>query len=338
MPFRMLRSVAIFSVACTLFPSILHADNSAPSSQIQPLSASSLVLDIVQKGQALIAVGERGHVLTLTGDKWQQVATPVSVLLTKVFFLNEQLGWAVGHDASIIHTQDGGQTWQVQMQSTEIEKPFLDILFTNENQGVAIGAYGLFYRTSDGGKHWQQVFHEELLAEEDVSYLAELKATDQDAYLVERASLLPHFNRLIALKDNRLLLVGELGLVAESRDGGNTFTRTAFDYDGSMFNAIEFGDAVYVMGLRGHVFKADSNLAQWDEIDMPVQSSMNSALVIDDKTLYLVGNAGIVIALAQDGSTKIVTRRQGENLVAIAKDAQNRVWIAGSQGLFTLKP
>lgn len=338
MSFRMLHSVVMLNVICVLFPSNLFADNSAPLSQIQPLSATSLTVDIAQKGQDLIAVGERGHVLVLTNNEWQQVATPVDVLLTKVFFLNEKLGWAVGHDASIIHTQDGGQTWKVQMQSTEIEKPFLDILFINENQGIAIGAYGLFYRTQDGGQHWQQEFHEELLAEEDVAYLAELKATDQDAYLVERASLLPHFNSLITLKDNRLLLVGELGLVAESADGGNTFTRTTFDYDGSMFNAIEFGDAVYVMGLRGHVFKADTNLAQWEEIEMPVQSSINGALVIDDKTLYLVGNAGIVIALAQDDSTEIVTRRQGENLVAIAKDAQQRVWIAGSQGLFPLKP
>lgn len=336
MSFRILQCVAAISVGC-LFSSPSFSAQSERFPQIQPLASSSLVLDIAHAGKHLVAVGERGHVLVLN-DKWQQVPTPTSVQLTKVFFLNEKLGWAVGHDATILHTQDGGQTWSLQMQSTEIEKPFLDVLFLNEQEGMAIGAYGLFYRTRDGGANWTEEFHEELLAEEDVSYLAELKNSDQAAYLTERASLLPHFNRMIALKDGRLLLVGELGLVAMSADKGQNFTRTGFDYDGSMFNAIQLQDAVYVMGLRGHVFKADLSLAQWDEIDMPVKSSINGVMATSETSLYLVGNAGIVIQLNQDDSSSIVTRRQGENLVSIAKDNQGNVWLSGSQGLLTLKP
>lgn len=336
MSFRILQCAAAISVGC-LFSSPSFSAVSETFPQIQPLAASSLVLDIAHAGQRLVAVGERGHVLVLN-DTWQQVSTPTSAQLTKVFFLNEKLGWAVGHDATILHTQDGGQTWSLQMQSSEIEKPFLDVLFLNEQEGMAIGAYGLFYRTHDGGKTWAEEFHEELLAEEDVSYLAELKNSDQAAYLTERASLLPHFNRMIMLNDGRLLLVGELGLVAVSADKGQTFTRTGFDYDGSMFNAIQLQDAVYVMGLRGHVFKADLSLGQWDEIEMPVQSSINGALASSDTSLYLVGNAGVVIQLNQDDSASIVTRRQGENLVSIAKDNQGNVWLSGSQGLLTLKP
>lgn len=337
MSFRILHSIAALGAGCLLFLPSFSAVSDNLSSQIQPLTVSSLVLDIAHVDQHLVAVGERGHVLVLN-DHWQQVPTPTSVQLTKVFFLDEKLGWAVGHDATIVHTQDGGQTWKLQMQSAELEKPFLDVLFLNQQQGMAIGAYGLFYRTHDGGETWNEEFHQELLAEEDVAYLAELKESDQAAYLVERASLLPHFNRLLALKDGRLLLVGELGLVAVSQDNGLSFVRTSLDYDGSMFNAIETQDAVYVMGLRGHVFKAARSLAQWTEIEMPVQSSINAAMTVSDNALYLVGNAGIVIQLNRDDSTSIVTRRQGENLVSIAKDNQGNVWLSGSQGLFILKP
>ncbi|MCL1089353.1 YCF48-related protein [Shewanella profunda] len=337
MSFRILHCVAALSISCLFISPSFSATSEAPSSQIQPLAISSLILDIADTGQRLVAVGERGHVLVYDGN-WQQVTTPTSVQLTKVFFINETLGWAVGHDATILHTQDGGQTWQLQMQSREIEKPFLDILFLNEREGMAIGAYGLFYRTNDGGANWSAEFHEELLVEEDVSYLAELKGSDEAAYLNERASLLPHFNRIIALKDGRLVLVGELGLVAASNDKGITFTRTGFDYDGSMFNAIEMQDAVYVMGLRGNIFKADLSLSQWHEIEMPVQSSINGVMAMSDETLYLVGNAGVVIQLNSDDTSSIVTRRQGENLVSIAKDNQGNMWLSGSQGLFILKP
>lgn len=337
MSFRILHCVTALSLSCLLSSPLFSATPVTPSSQIQPLASSSLILDIADTGQHLVAVGERGHILVYDKN-WQQVITPTSVQLTKVFFINSTLGWAVGHDATILHTQDGGQTWQLQMQSSEVEKPFLDILFLNEREGMAIGAYGLFYRTWDGGVNWRAEFHEELLAEEDVAYLAELKESDEAAYLDERASLLPHFNRIIALKDGRLILVGELGLVASSNDKGITFTRTSFDYDGSMFNAIEMQDAIYVMGLRGNIFKTDLSLEQWQEIEMPVQSSINGVMAISDETLYLVGNAGVVIQLNSDDTSRIVTRRQGENLVSIAKDNQGNMWLSGSQGLFILKP
>ncbi|MCK7629491.1 YCF48-related protein [Shewanella sp. JNE10-2] len=337
MSFRILHCVTALSLSCLFSSSLFSATSVTPPSQIQPLASSSLILDIADTGQRLVAVGERGHVLVYD-NHWQQVITPTSVQLTKVFFINSTLGWAVGHDATILHTQDGGQTWQLQMQSSEVEKPFLDILFLNEREGMAIGAYGLFYRTWDGGVNWRAEFHEELLAEEDVAYLAELKGSDEAAYLDERASLLPHFNRIIALKDGRLILVGELGLVASSDDKGITFTRTSFDYDGSMFNAIEMRDVIYVMGLRGNIFKTDLSLEQWHEIEMPVQSSINGVMAISDETLYLVGNAGVVIQLNSDDTSRIVTRRQGENLVSIAKDNQGNMWLSGSQGLFILKP
>lgn len=335
MTFSMLRSIVAIGISACLYTASVDAQLDPLSVQIQPLAQSSLLLDIANAGDKLVAVGQRGNVLILENNQWHQVATPVLSQLTKVFFFDDKLGWAVGHDATIIHTQDGGETWSVQMQSAEIEKPFLDVRFYTPEDGIAVGAYGLFYRTADGGKTWQDEFHQELLFEDDVAYLNDLKAEDEALYLSERASLLPHFNRLIRLEDKRLLLVGELGMVAVSDDNGHTFTKTNFDYDGSMFNAISVGDYVYVMGLRGHVFKSDLSLSAWEEVELPVQSSINGALVTSNNDLYLVGNAGIVLSV-DDGRATIVARRQGENIVAIAKDSKGQLWFAGSKGLFQL--
>lgn len=334
MSFSMLRAAVVMGCLASVFSTQVRAELDPLTVQIQPLAQSSLIVDIANAGQQLVAVGQRGHVLVYS-DSWQQVATPTVSQLTKVFFLDANLGWAVGHDASIIHTQDGGKTWTLQMQSNAIEKPFLDIRFFNPSEGIAVGAYGLFYRTLDGGKTWNGEFHQELLFEEDVSYLADLKNEDEALYLSERAALLPHFNRIIRLSDKRLLLVGELGLVAESSDNGRHFQRTDFDYDGSMFNAIQMGEQVYVMGLRGHVFKTDLSLSQWQQVTLPIKSSINGA-VEQDGMLYLVGNAGIVLRLDDKGSAEIVARRQGENIVTLAKDAKDQLWFGGTNGLFQL--
>ena len=336
MSFSTLRKVVAISLSCFFSVATTHAQFDPLTVQIQPLAQSSLVLDIAKAGDKLVAVGERGHVL-LKQQQWQQINSPVIAQLTKVFFLDEMLGWAVGHDATIIHTKDGGLTWVIQFQSPEIEKPLLDILFFNDKEGIAVGAYGLFYRTSDGGESWLPEFHEELLFEEDIGYLAELKAEDEALYLSERAALLPHFNRVIKLTDNRLLMVGELGLVATSSDNGQNFMAQDFQYEGSMFNAIETEDQVYLMGLRGHVFQSDKQLLQWKEVELPVKSSINNAYINKNGTLYLVGNAGVVIELDKNQNAQIIARRQGENIVAIESDNQGEIWFAGSKGLFQLK-
>jgi photosystem II stability/assembly factor-like uncharacterized protein len=52
------------------------------------------------------------------GVTFEQVAGPRrGSWLSTVFFLTERLGWAAGQFQTIVHTQDGGQTWTLQHES-----------------------------------------------------------------------------------------------------------------------------------------------------------------------------------------------------------------------------
>ncbi|MCG9696500.1 YCF48-related protein [Shewanella sp. Isolate11] len=332
MSFSMLRLLPV----SLLFSSCAFSVNAANNdTQLQPLATSALVLDMANKGSTAVAVGERGH-LFVFHQGWQQKPSPTKALLTKVSLFNEQLGWAVGHDSTILHTQDAGESWQTQMSSAEMEKPLMDVLFFDQQQGIAIGAYGLFYRTLNGGQSWQQEFHGELLYEEDIAYLEELKAEDEQLYLSERSMLLPHFNRVVQLNEQRLLMVGELGLAAMSEDLGKTWQRIEFPYDGSLFNILVAKQGIYVMGLRGHLFKSEGDLDDWQTIELPIESSLNGGLVLDDERIRLVGNAGVVIDVYADDSVKMVEQRQGENLVAINQTSDGKQWLVGSKGFIEL--
>lgn len=334
MSFSMLRLV-LLTVLLTSNINTVSADTDM-SSSIQPLAVHSLVLDSTLKADTAVAVGERGH-LFVFDDNWQQRPSPTQAHLTKVFLLDDKLGWAVGHDATVLHTQDSGLSWQVQMSSPEIEKPLMDVLFFDELNGIAIGAYGMFYRSKDGGNTWEPEFHGELLFEEDIAYLEDLKAEDEALYLSERSTLLPHFNRVVPLDDSRLLMVGELGLAAVSEDKGISWQRLDFPYDGSLFNALVTSKGVYVMGLRGHLFKSEDGANSWQEIALPIQSTLNGGLIIDDNKIRLVGNAGVIIDVYHDGAVAMVAQRQGENLVTISRDTNGKQWVAGTKGFFELK-
>ncbi|ASP49570.1 WD40/YVTN/BNR-like repeat-containing protein [Cognaticolwellia beringensis] len=272
---------------------------------IAPLASKSLLLDITKINEStLVAVGERGHILVSTdGVQWQQAKVPLQVTLTAVYFIDELNGWAVGHDATILSSKDGGRSWQIQQHLPHVEKPLLDVLFSDENRGIAIGAYGLFYRTIDGGKHWEIEYHNEFLFPEDQTYLAELKLQDEKAYLDEQSSILPHFNRVVA--DGRTLyLAGEIGLIAKSNDFGVNWEKLDEIYPGSFYDIkrTQIGNLL-VVGLRGHIFRSLRNGTPWQETKSDVTALLSAIVLTDDDRIFILGNNGVLLESRDDGAT-----------------------------------
>lgn len=297
--------------------------NAQPLSAIQaPLASKSLLLDIVQASPTkLVAVGERGHILlSSNATQWQQAQVPVQSTLTAVYFVDETHGWAVGHDATILASVDGGATWQIQQHLPQVEKPLLDVLFTDKNNGVAIGAYGLFYRTTDGGKQWTIEYHNEFLYPEDQEYLAELKLQDEEAYLDEQSSILPHFNRIVA--DGRTLyIVGEIGLIAKSNDFGVTWSKFDEIYPGSFYDIkrTQLGNLL-VVGLRGNIFRSLKNGTPWQASEGEVTALLSSIVLSNDERIFVLGNNGVLLESQDDGVTFVEhPQKDGKALI-------NGVW------------
>ena len=305
------------SLICALFPAIAEQKIMPQSAYILPNAQKSVLTDIISvQGKFFMAAGERGHLLkSVNGQDWQQSATPLQSNLNSVFFLNEQLGWAVGHDASIVHSNDGGLTWSLQQFAPELDKPLFDVVFNDAQNGIAVGAYGMFYRTTDGGKQWQSEFHPELASIEDQALLAELKESDPEAYAIEASSVLPHFNRLFA-DGNVLFMVGEAGFYASSHDFGRTWQRENSFYNGSLFGITRTGQGnLFAIGLRGHAFRSTDLGVTWQKIDLPSPSTLNSVLAVEDK-VFLFGNAGTLLMSSDDGvSFKAIKAPDGKSIL-----------------------
>lgn len=307
---------------------------------MSPKAHQSLLLDLhVINQQRIIAVGERGHILlSKNGQDWQQISSPVDVTLTDVFFVDEQHGWIVGHDATILHSQNGGVSWHIQQYLPVLEKPLFNIVFKNSKEGIAVGAYGLFYRTKDGGKDWQLEFHEEFLMAEDVDYLASLKVEDEEAYLDERSSILPHFNHL-EIDGHTLYLVGEMGTIAKSNDFGQYWQIIPAFYHGSLFSLMKTKQGrILAVGLRGHVFKLDNNGKRWEQVNASTQVLLNAIFTdAENQYIYLVGNDGTLLQSIDNGENFSALNHR------LASDITYGVWfnqqliIVSDNGVYALK-
>ncbi len=263
-------------------PEVPAAPVKARPSEMAHLAAHALLLSVANTGKHLVAVGDRGDIVVSNDAlNWAQVEVPVRATLTAVEFADENNGWAVGHDAVILHTKDGGKSWQLQNFQPELEKPFLDVLFTDGNNGMAIGAYGLFMTTSDGGASW-----------------AELEAAP-----IREEEL--HLNAITRLTNGQFFLVGETGMMGVSADG-KTWERLTSPYDGSLYGAVPHGEkGAVIFGLRGNVYTTDDvRTGTWTKIDVKTVASFFGGTLLPSGDIAMVGLAGEVAILTKSGQVK----------------------------------
>jgi hypothetical protein len=210
---------------------------------LAPLAARTTLLGIAGAGERLVAVGQRGHVVLSDdgGRNWRQVAVPVDAMLNRVRFRDAKAGWAVGHDAAILATRDGGETWALQHFDAE-SRALYDILFLDGQRLVALGAYGTYLVSSNDGAHWER----------------------QSSAVTELGQ---HFNAATRLADGTLLIAGERGLLARSKDNAATWELLDSPYTGSFFGVLPAGDrGALVFGLRGNIYVA-TDIARCPRID-----------------------------------------------------------------------
>jgi photosystem II stability/assembly factor-like uncharacterized protein len=275
-----IRAGKTFPFFLTIIVILLMAGNAGSetdSSVMAPLAPKSLLLDAVSKDGQIFAVGERGHVL-ISSDKgmnWRQVQVPTRETLTGVFFLDNRLGWAVGHDAVILRTRDGGEHWEKVYEAPEDDRPLFDVWFRDDRLGFAIGAYGLCLRTLDGGDRWEPV----LVSEEEW-----------------------HLYDMTRSANGHLYIAAESGQIYRSDDNGDSWVTLSSPYDGSFFGVMALeGNTVLIFGLRGHVFRSDDAGASWQRLVTDTAATLADGAKLADGRILLAGLAGtVLVGKAQD--------------------------------------
>ena len=288
-------------------------------------ASSSLLLDITQAGDRIVAAGDRGHILYSddNGNSWTQAKVPTRQLLTAIDFIDDRHGWAVGHDALVLATADGGESWAVQYEEREREAPLLDVWFEDTRHGIAVGAYGALIETIDGGQSW-----------DDISE----RIDNEDGF---------HLNAIAHIQGSGLFVVGEMGGMFRSADMGETWERVESPYKGSFFGVVGGSEpgVVVAFGLRGHLFRSANFGDSWQAIELrngnghTLESGLADGSLLRDGRIAVVGHGGAVLTSDDQGrSFKLFNRPDRRSLSGVTSDSQGNLILVGQGGVRIASP
>jgi photosystem II stability/assembly factor-like uncharacterized protein len=232
---------------------------------------------------------------------------PVSSDLVAVSFPTATSGWVVGHDGVVLHSADGGTTWEKQFdgraaakvmvdyyaknspKSTQgfqaeiqryldqgADKPFLDVWFENDRSGYIVGAFNLIFQTSDGGKSWVPLFDK--IDNPKRFHLYAIRSVGSD-----------------------LFITGEQGSVFRLDSKSGQFKTVKTPYAGTFFGITGKKGVLIVYGMRGTVYRSSNGGISWNKVETGAPIGLTGATVTEDGRIILVNQAGHVLLSSDDG-------------------------------------
>ncbi|MFQ5676482.1 MAG: WD40/YVTN/BNR-like repeat-containing protein, partial [bacterium] len=179
---------------------------------------------------------------TDSGQSWTAQHSDFFIL-RDAYFINKNLGWVVGVNNTILHTEDGGRnnSWVVQQRNASSDD-LLGVWFISAQIGWAVGENGLILRTINGGQIWEPQPAVTNVTLNKVSFIDSLNG----------------------------VIVGANGLILHTKDGGKTWPNEGGGietilndvYYVNLENAWAIGDNGTLLYSRGSVFVLSPNGAE----------------------------------------------------------------------------
>lgn len=303
-------------------------------SYISELAPRSLLLDVRQVGDRLIAVGERGHIIISDdqGKSWSQSQVPVRVTLTASFFINDSKGWAVGHDGVVLTTKDGGLTWRKLLDGYQANELLLDharqLKTTAEQALENASEEELPEREVDLENAEYRLYDAEAFMKEGASrpLLGIWFKNENEGYIVGAFGMFLHTQdggnswrpvverldnpdgfHLNAIRriDGQLFIVAEAGGIFRSDDDGESWTLLESPYEGSFFGVTGNGQGLLVVyGLRGHAFFSQDRGESWQSVDTHTDKTILGSTRLNSGRVLLLGYGGRMIVVDKSGNVE----------------------------------
>ncbi|ROL64774.1 YCF48-related protein [Pseudomonas vranovensis] len=340
--------------ACLLLPGAWATplpDRLERPSRLSGQAHNAPLVAVQRLADRLVMVGADGHIVLRSLDgQLSQAAVPVDLLLTAVYFVDDQHGWAVGHDGVVLRSNDGGASWRKQLDGrtintlmlawaqaevdrlaagTTVDEQALDnarFALDDISAGVAAGPsrplLDVWFRSPDEG--WVVGAYGMLLHTRDGgeswAYVSELDNPDR-----------LHLNTLLGLANGDLLIAGEGGRLY--RHSAGRWQPAQVLTPASLYKLVQLRDGqVLAMGFGGALLRSADLGRHWQAIKLPSAANLYGAEQLADHSVLFSGQAGLLYSTDLQGFRLLQPSDKALWLGAAAL-ADGTLALVGSRGL-----
>jgi M6 family metalloprotease-like protein len=268
--------------------------------------------DMVESGASFISINTGwivGNFIYKTVDggvTWTKLNDPTTKQLTSVCFVDGNNGWAVGAQGVIIHTSDGGSTWNVQDPGSlsGMWESLMAVEFCDLNTGLAVGTSGLILKTTDGGSTWTKQASGAVATINGVHMMNPLTAT--------------------VLGDGPC---GGAGNILRTNDGGATWTNQN-NPTGEYLYSVDYLDAKngIGVGIDGAIAKTTDGGSTWIRQESGVRSVLRDVKFISPSSAIIVGDWGVILKTIDLSSKSVALKSPQGTEVWKEGSVQNILW------------
>jgi photosystem II stability/assembly factor-like uncharacterized protein len=280
---------------------------------------------------------------------WKKQDSGTLAWLHSIYFVDNDNGWIVGSNGTLLSTSDGGRTWI--KRKTKTGDTFRDVYFSDAENGWILcdrGAYdkespSYLIRTTNGGKDWRTINFSEgrdrmirffFTSDRVVFSIGEggvILQMQGDGKPWKR-SLLPvrylmldgHF-----INASKGFLVGGGGTMLATTDGGSNWSEPKFaeSKKRTKLNSLYFADQKtgWAAGNQGLIYSTNDGGNLWREQTTGVSSDLFDIAFTDSMVGFAVGDNGIVLRTTTAGAKWTVERTSTRHKL-------ERVLIHGTRG------
>ncbi|MCD4796767.1 MAG: choice-of-anchor J domain-containing protein, partial [Candidatus Cloacimonetes bacterium] len=222
--------------------------------------------------------------------------------ISKIDFVGNN-GWAVLSEGLVIHTPDGGTTWEYQQTATS--ERLYDVSFVDNLEGWVAGNDGLIFHTTDGGNSWIQQNSTTTTNLQSVNFVDALNGWAAGSY----------------------------GEIVHTSDGGATWSAQTSGI-GSKIYSIYFVDTLNGWAVAGsdYIIHTTDGGATWTTQTNPTTDSMKDVIFYDANEGWAAGQHSIIHTV-DGGATWVEQANPGdENFYGIGMGDNNHLWVVGIDG------
>jgi len=267
---------------------------------------------------------------TVFAASWTKQRTSSLAWLHAVYFVDQNLGWAVGSRGTLLATDNGGKTWQVQPQPTE--DSIRDVYFSDKSDGWLLCERNIYdlksndepraylMRTTDGGEHWKRTNLRG--ANVDARLMRALFSSGGRGWAFGEGGAIymtrdsgANWTRLQApthylllggtfIDENTGWLVGADATILQTSDGGETWRQGRLENANNVrFNATSFVNLRlgWAVGSGGAIYRTSNGGRSWQTQNSSVPADLFDVKFFDAAEGWAVGAEGTLLHTSDGG-------------------------------------